>query len=141
MKTLNDLDLSKEILKKKNIRLYKAFKLKEDDEMIINPAVDVLSLSHEAAIQYMINDMSLEEAQGLANETINFAVIVFKTDYLLPLSLLENDDDVYFNNDSLSISIRDKIYKISVEDKVVKEIEVEINPKNEIKSIKNIIIE
>lgn len=141
MKTLNDLDLSKDILKKKNIRLYKAFKLKEDDEMVINPAVDILSLSHEAAIQFMINDMSLEEAQGLENEIINFAVIEFKTDYLLPLSLLENDDDVYFNNDSLSISIRDKIYKISVEDKLVKEIDVEIDPKNEIKSIKNIIIE
>lgn len=141
MKTLLDLDISKDILKKKKIKLYKAFILKDGDEMKVDVNSDLFSLSKEAAVQHLITSMTLEEANALENTSINFAVFNFDKEELTKKPLLIDADEVYFNDDSLLVSLSNKLYKIDIIDEVVSEIEIDFNPTNEIKSITKIIFQ
>lgn len=141
MKTIVDVDLPKEFIKRKKLKFYKAFILKDGEEMDVNVNCDIFSISYESAIQYFINSMSYEEAKSLEHKTINFAIFTFNSCDLLGKSLLENDDDPYAKDDSLSLTLKNKIYKIDVEDKTILELDITFNPTNEIKTISKIVFQ
>lgn len=141
MKTIVDVDLPKEFIKRKKLKFYKAFILKDGEEMDVNVNCDIFSISYESAIQYFINSMSYEEAKSLEHKTINFAIFTFNSCDLLGKSLLEDDDDPYAKDDSLSLTLKNKIYKIDVEDKTILELDITFNPTNEIKTISKIVFQ
>lgn len=137
MSRLSDLDIPKEYKKGKKIYLYKAFILKDGDEMNIGTDIDILSFTHEAAIQFMMTSLTTEEVEVLKGKTVNFTVFEFSSSELLDKELIDSGE-VYCQDLSISVTLKNKIYKISVEDRLIEDIEVEINPKNEIKTIKSI---
>lgn len=151
MKTLNDLGLPKDILKKKKFRLYKAYVLKDGDEMDVSVDFDVYGLSHISAAKHLLSNMDNNDLMEFINKTppintinpqlISFLVMTFDTEDILHTPLLSSEGDVYYKDDVLSYTLRDKQYKISVEDRLVRDIEIDINPANEIKTITNIILE
>lgn len=137
MVTIKDLDIPKEFLRKKKIPLYKAFILKDGEEMNVDTDIDILSFTYEAAVQYMLNSMTMEEIDNLKGNYINFAIFTIDKSELTNKNLVLKEDAIY-KDGSISITLSNKIYKVDVDDKHVDEIEVDTNPKNEIKVMKNI---
>lgn len=136
MPRLGDLEnIPKEYKKKKKLALYKAFILKDGDEMRVGTDFDILSLTHESAILFMMTSLNIEDATTLKGKVINFAVFEFSTDELMTKELVDIGE-VYCQDLSISITLKDKLYKINVEDRLIEDIVVEVNPKNEIKEIK-----
>lgn len=130
----NDLDIPKEYKKKKKVTLYKAFILKDGDEMKVNTDIDILSLSHEAAILILITSLRLEDISSLKGKLINFAVLEFTIDELNNTNLIDNGE-MYCQDSSFSITLKDKSYKVDVEDRLIEDIVIEIK-ENEIMEIK-----
>ena len=137
MTRLEDLDIPKEYKKKKKIMLYKAFLLKDGEEMKICTDIDILSFTHDAAILFMITSLNIDDASLLKGKTINFAAFEFQNDELTKKELVD-EGEVYCQDLSLSLTLKDKLYKINVEDRLIEDIDIEINPKNEIKQIKSL---
>jgi len=141
MKTIADIDLPKEFIKKKKIKLYKAFILKDGEEMDVNINCDIFSISHEDAVQYLINSLSYEEARALEHKTVNFAIFTFNTSDLIDKSLIDDEDEPYVKDGSLSLTLKDKLYNIDIEDKSILELDITFNPTNEIKTISKIVFQ
>lgn len=151
MKTLNDIGLPKDILKKKKFRLYKAYILKDGDEMNVQADIDIYGLDFISATKYLLSNMDINQLMELSfmdndkqrsNPTlISFLILTFDTEDIINKPLLLTDSDIYYKDNNLSVSIRDKPYKISVQDKYCKDVKIEINPENEIKTITNLVLE
>lgn len=118
----------------KKIDLYKAFVLNNDDVMNIDVNIDILSISEEDAIKRMIQSMSINEIEELRNRPVSIAILSFDKAELMDKPLV-SEDDVYFNNGNLSITLKDKLYKIDVKDVRITELEYEVDPKTELKNV------
>lgn len=136
----------KALLKKKEIPLYKAFILRDpEEEMKINVNIDLLSLTMESAISRLINELPTDiianeffNPENLSNGiTISFAIITLDKDDLLTKDLVDKGD-VYFQNEAISITLKDKIYKVDVVDKILTNITIDIDDKTEERICSNI---
>lgn len=126
----------KELLKGKTVPLYKAFLFSDsEDEMKINTSIDLLAISKESALEELINSSSFEN--GLIEDlldstfnghTISFAVIKLDKDDLLEKDLVD-EGDVFFENGLISISLKDKKFKVDVVDNILKHIVITIDEK------------
>jgi hypothetical protein len=130
----NDLDIPKEFKKKKKIKLYKAFILKDGDEMKVNTDIEILSLAHEAAILVLISSLRIEDISSLKGKLINFAILEFSSEELQSKDLIDVGE-MYCQDLSFSITLKDKLYTVDVEDKLIEDILIEIG-ENEIKVVK-----
>lgn len=128
----------KELLKKKNVPLYKAF-IVVDEEMVmnVNCDIDVLAISKEAAVASLINELPLEEANDIRGKVISFAIFkLLKEDFIT--KPVVDAGDVYFENDMLSITLRNKLYDIDVCDVRIDEVTIDIDPRTEFRICSNI---
>jgi hypothetical protein len=132
-KTLRDIpDIPKKILANKKISLYKAFILHDDDEMNINVNIDILSLTIENALDQLIQTMSFDEIHAL--KTVNLAVLSFNKSELMDKPLID-EGDIFYDNGSISITLKDKLYDVSVKDITLVDLAYDIDPKTERKTI------
>ena len=127
----------KELLKGKTIPLYKAYFFADsEDEMKINTSIDLLSISKEAAVEQLVNELPMQDvvdgiyATTILNHVVSFAVIKLDKADLLTKDVID-DGDVFFENGVLSISLRDKLYKVDVEDNILESITIKIDDKTE----------
>ena len=128
----------KALLKKKEIPLYKAFIIiNPDDVMNINSNIDILSITQEAAVASLVNELPLDEANELKGKVISFAIIKLQKDDLLTKDIVD-EGEPYFENDHLSITLKDKIFKIDVEDKLIDELDITVDEKTEYRICTNI---
>ena len=131
----------KALLKKKYIPLYKAFIFEDSDqEMNINKNIDVLSLTKEAALETLINEMPMMDVVDhvFEQKTVSFAIIKLDTEDFVKKDVVDHGD-VYFENDkSLSITLKDKIFKIDVEDYLIENIVIDIDHTTEKRVCKDI---
>ena len=134
MLRFNDLDIPKEYKKMKKIKLYKAFILKDGDEMRVNVDIEILSLNYEAAILILITSLRLEDISLLKGKLINFATMEFTLEELNKKDLIDVGE-MYCQDLSFSITLKDKLYTVDVEDKLIEDIVIEIG-ENEIKVVK-----
>lgn len=143
MITLLDIEgFPKKSLKNKNIMLYRAFALIDDDEMNINPHIDLFAIDEESAIQRMINtDLTEEQRETFFQNAMNgnlhnpknlnepfiisFATIKIPTRELTEKDLVDGGGEIYFKDNILSVSIFDKMYILDVYDKRVTSLKLE----------------
>lgn len=130
--TIKDVEnFPKEILKKKNLEFYKAFIIHDPSEtMKVNSNIDLLGITMEAAVASLVNTLPIDEAMNIKGKCVSFAIFRVKKDELLEKDLVDNGD-INFENGMISITLKDKIYIIDVEDKIVQDINIEIDPKTE----------
>lgn len=130
--TIKDVEnFPKEILKKKNLEFYKAFIIHDPSEtMKVNSNIDLLGITMEAAVASLVNTLPIDEAMNIKGKCVSFAIFRVKKDELLEKDLVDNGD-INFENGMISITLKDKIYIIDVEDKIVEDINIEIDPKTE----------
>lgn len=120
-----------EILKKKNIEFYKAFIIHDPSEsMKVNSNIDILGITQEAAVASLVNTLPLEEALDIKGKCISFAIFRIKRDELLEKDLTDAGE-ISFENGLISITLKDKVYIIDVEDKIIEDITIDIDPKTE----------
>lgn len=105
--------------------------------MKVNADIDIFAFTYEAAVQYMINSMDIEDIENLKGKTINFITFFILKDDLLTIPLTDHGE-VYNENDNVSLTLENKPYEISLEDKTIDTIEFEIGERNEIKIITNL---
>jgi hypothetical protein len=127
--------MPKYLNKKKKINLYKAFILNPGERMDIKEDADIFGLSYEAAVQFML--YSTDKSIDLKDKEIAFVIFTIERSYLDTHDLID-EGEVYYKDDNISITLKDKPYKMDVESKIVDEIDVEINDKTEVKTIKSI---
>lgn len=130
--TIKDVEnFPKEILKKKNLEFYKAFIIHDPSEIMkVNSNIDLLGITMEAAVASLVNTLPIDEAMNIKGKCVSFAIFRVKKDELLEKDLVDNGD-INFENGMISITLKDKIYIIDVEDKIVQDINIEIDPKTE----------
>lgn len=135
--------IPKELLKGKTVPLYKAFVLtNSEDEMKINTSIDLLAISKEDAVQELINNIEMGELyqslMDLSNKTIiSFAIIKIDKDDLLTKDLVD-EGDPYFENGILSITLKDKKFKVDVVDNILQNIVINVDDKTQRKICTNI---
>lgn len=128
----------KTLLKKKSLPVYKAFIITDPEEyMDIKVDVDLLALTEEAAVRSMINELSLEEIPYVKGRTISFAVIEIEKESLDSIDLVDHEE-IFFKDEIISITLKDKIYQINVYDKILEDVSIEIDANTEIKLVSNI---
>lgn len=129
---LKDVEnIPKEILKKKNVEFYKAFIIHDPaDTMRVNSNIDILGITQEAAVASLVNTLPLDEALDIKGKCISFAIFRITKEELAEKDLTDAGD-ISFENGLISITLKDKIYTIDVEDKIVEDITIEIDPKTE----------
>ena len=123
----------KELLKGKTVPLYKAFFFtNSEEEMKINTSIDMLAISKEDALVELINQSPLEDTilSTWSGNTISFAVIKLDKADLLTKDLVD-EGDVFFENGIISVTLRDKIYKVDVVDHILKNISIQIDDKTQ----------
>lgn len=130
-----DIDLPKEISKKKKIPIYKAWLKDNGDELKVDVNIDIYSLTPEEAITRILRST----LDNLKNKIV--AVIVFK----FPKEELYNKDlvdhgDVFTSGLSFSMTIKDKIYELELELYQIVSYDVEFIKDTEEKIIKNLVI-
>lgn len=131
-------NIPNEILKKKNIDFYKAFIIHDpDDTMRVNSNIDILGITEEAAVASLVNTLPLEDALDIKGKCISFAIFRIKKEELMEKDLVDAGD-IKFENGLISVTLRDKIYTIDVEDKIIENIDIDINPKTEYRLCTNI---
>lgn len=127
MKLSEVKNFPKALLKGKTLPLYKAFMVSsQEDELKIDTNIALLAVSKEAAIEQMVNEGKMEQLFGEIvdsitegkNYIISFVVIKLDLKDLLTKDVLDYGD-VFFEDDILSITLADKIYKIDVEDDIL----------------------
>lgn len=130
--TIKDVEnLPKDFLKKKNLEFYKAFIIQDPSEIMkVNANIDLLGITMEAAVASLVNTLPLEEALDIKGKCVSFAIFKLKKDELLEKNLVDNGD-VNFEKGMISITLKDKIYSIDVEDKIIDDISIDIDPKTE----------
>lgn len=138
MVTISHLKLPKELSKKKKLPFIKAFIMKNGEEMKVNADIDMFAFTYEAAIQNMINSTDISDINDLKGKTINFIIFTIPKDELLSKPLVIDSNEIFYEDGIISISLEGKKYEINLEDKVISDIEIEINPKNEIKTLKSV---
>lgn len=123
----------KELLKGKTVPLYKAFFFtNSEEEMKINTSIDMLAISKEDALVELINQSPLEDTilSTWSGNTISFAVIKLDKADLLTKDLVD-EGDIFFENGIISVTLRDKIYKVDVVDHILKNISIQIDDKTQ----------
>lgn len=132
MTTINDVKgFPKELLKKKNVPLYKAFIIHDPDTtMNVNTSIDILAISEEAAVASLVNELPLEEAMNIKGKVVSFAIFKLLKEDLITKPLVDAGD-VFFENDLVSITLNGKIYEIDVEDKRIDDITINVDEKTE----------
>ena len=119
----------KELLKHKTVPLYKAFLFTDsEEEMKINTSIDLLAISKEAALEVLVNESPIEDilSNTLTGKVVSFAVIKLDKDDLLTKDLVDAGD-VFFENGVLSVTLKDKKFKIDVEDHILKDLVISID--------------
>ena len=127
MKLSEVKNFPKALLKGKTLPLYKAFMVSsQEDELKIDTNIALLAVSKEAAIEQMVNEGNFEQFFGdvidsiteSKNYIISFVIIKLDLKDLLTKDIMDHGD-VFFEDDILSITLADKIYKIDVEDDIL----------------------
>ena len=128
----------KELLKKKKVPLYKAFIIHDvGTKMEVNSSIDILSITKEAAIASLVNELPLEEALNIKGEIVTFAIFkVHKDDFVNKPTI--DGGDIFFKNDRLSITLKDKQFDVDVEDLRIDDITIDIDEKTEYRICSNI---
>ena len=124
----------KSLLKKKTIPLYKAFYIETDDEeMKVSTSADLFAISEKAAFEAFINEndnykkymqswlsekMDISKPVEDCSLTISFAIFEMDTKDLKEKDLLD-EGEVFFQNDLISVTLTDKLYKVNVIDKTI----------------------
>jgi len=126
----------KEYKKKKIIKMYKAYILKDGQTMNISTDLDLLSFTHEAAVCFAISLLDVGDISLLKGKTINFAV------FDLPIEVLDmkvvDEGEVYNQDLTISITLKDKTFSIDVEDMLIEDIKIEVDTNTEIKKVKSV---
>ena len=123
----------KELLKGKTVPLYKAFFFtNSEEEMKINTSIDMLAISKEDALVELINQSPLEDTilSTWSGNTISFAVIKLDKADLLTKDLVD-EGDIFFENGIISVTLRDKLYKVDVVDYILRNISIQIDDKTQ----------
>ena len=123
----------KELLKGKTVPLYKAFFFtNSEEEMKINTSIDMLAISKEDALVELINQSPLEDTilSTWSGNTISFAVIKLDKADLLTKDLVD-EGDVFFENGIISVTLRDKLYKVDVVDYILRNVSIQIDDKTQ----------
>lgn len=136
---LKDLEgFPKNLLKKKSLPIYKAFIITDPEEyMDVKVDIDLLAITEEAAVRALINDLPLDEIQDVKGKTISFAIITIEKESLDTKDVVDHGD-IYFKDEILSITLKDKIYQIDVYDKILEDVTIDIDENTEIKLVSNI---
>lgn len=140
--TINEVEnLPKTFLKKKNLEFYKAFIIHDPSEIMkVNSNIDLLGITMEAAVASLVNSLPIDEAMDIKGKCVSFAIFRIKKDELLEKNLVDNGD-INFENGMISITLKDKVYIIDVEDKIIQDITIDIDPKTEYRICSNIKLE
>lgn len=128
----------KSLLKKDQIPFYRAFIITNpDDAMHINTSVDILSITMNAAIISLINEKRIVDPSEIKGRIISFAIFEINR-YELEKKDIVDEGDVYFKNENISITLKDKQYDIRVEDYILDDITIDIDPTTEYRICSNI---
>lgn len=131
-----DLDIPKEVSKKKKIKIYKAFIAENGGELQIDVNIDLFSLNQQEAIERVIRLSN----DSYENKTIPVVVLTLPKEELYEKPLVDHGD-VFTSGQTFSLTLKDKIYEIGLEMYLVVSYDVEINKDTEEKTIKNLVIE
>lgn len=124
--------------KKKKMPVYKAFRFTEPgDEMEVHVGVDLFSVTEDAAVSTLVNEEKIMRAEGFKGSIISFLVINFDVEHLLSTPLVDNGD-VFFDGETMSISLKDKKYEIDVEDRILEDITIDVNQETDKRICTNI---
>lgn len=130
----------KSSLKKKTVPLYKAFIINDpDDEMKININIDLLAITEERAVNTLVNELRINNVDEIKGKVISFAVFNLDTKDFITKDVVD-EGDVYFQNESLSITLKDKVYTLDVVDKILDDIDIEFNEKTDQRICTNIVL-
>lgn len=142
MTTIKDLGIEKDYLKKKNVIFYKAFMVSDDAELKIDMDYDVYGITKEAAMQIILNSMGADELVSLEGKHVAFiSLSIDRLDLSTSPVVEDGFGDVFYKNGILGLTIRKKAFKMHAEEDVIKEIEFEMNPSNEIKVLTHLVLE
>ena len=134
----------KALLKKKTLPLYKAFVIKDPDEsMQINSSIDLLAITEEKAIETLLSSMSTEELEEWKQvdpnqRIISFAIFKLNMEHLKQMELVDHGD-IFFEDNMISITLRDKLYTIAVKDVILDSFEYTIDEKTDKKVFSHIV--
>jgi hypothetical protein len=128
----------KEILKKKYVLLYKAFIIQDTGTtMNVNPNIDILAITEEAAVASLVNELPLDEAMAIKGKVVSFAIFKMIKDAFVEKPVVDAGD-VFFENDMLSVTLAGKLYEVDVDDKRIDDITIDIDEKTEYRICTNI---
>ena len=136
---INDVKgFPKELLKKKKVSFYKAFMIEDPDTtMNVDSNIDILAITEQAAVASLVNELRIENPMDIKGKIISFAIFKIHKDDLLTKNVVDHGD-VYFNNDMMSITLKQKIFDIDVVDKIIDDITIDIDPQTEYRICSNI---
>ena len=128
----------KEILKKKKVPFYKAFIIHDvGTELKVNSDIDILAITQEAAVASLVNELPLEEAMNIKGEIVSFAIFRLKKDDFISKPVVDAGE-TFFEKDLLSLTLKDKLFDVDVEDKRIDDITIDIDEKTEYRICSNI---
>lgn len=137
--------IPKKFLKKKTLALYKAFFIKDGEDMQINVDIDVFGLTEEAAVRRAIIYPETRVVSGDVQsapemKTVGIVMVTLKTDEFLSEPLTSKCPP-FIEDECVSVTLTNRLFELSVSEKHIDELEVEIpNPKNGIRVIKTLVM-
>lgn len=156
--TFRDIKLPKQLAKKKKMELYKCYLLQEatpgeSRELQLNLDNDRYGLSKEAAIRHAVNQLRFSDFSGESGvlETLKqYNIVILKI--ILDAHAIEEDillkkvdgnevpiDPNYdFENEMISVTAKDRVSDILIENYQLKSADITFNPSTEILDITNI---
>lgn len=121
--------------KNTSLNLYKAFIVTDPDEkMEIKQSIDLLSTTLWGAVMQLMNTFSFDELDEIkrAKEKpiISIVCIVLDLEDLLKKDLVD-EGDLYYENDILAITLKDKVFDVLVGDFYLTSFNWSADPKTE----------
>jgi len=137
-----DLNLSKSF-PGKIVTLYIAKYPNYGEDMEIDSSMDDFFISKEAALNNLLKDIDVSTLMNDVSwreKPVSFITIELNKKKLNSQPLLSEAGLIYPPNpvDSFTMSLKDKDYKINVEDSRILDIAIEVDPETQIRRIKNV---
>ena len=124
--------------KKKDMPVVKAYLFTDPgEEMKIQVDIDVFSVNEDAALSSLINELRITSEDEIKGKIVSFVIIKLDVEYLLKEPIVD-EGDPFFDGESISLTLKGKKYTIDVEDRIVEDITIEIDPKTEKRICTNI---
>lgn len=136
MAILKELKIAKKYLKKDHVSFFKAFPIHGDEELVVDRDYEVMGLDQAGAIQILMNQMSTDEVDALIGQQVAFVVFDVDRFALNTTDLVDPElGEEFFNQNQLAITLKNKLYKMHVEDRIIDDLKYDYNPQNEIKTL------